>query len=126
MNKRSKGSEYEEKACAYLSINGVRILKQNFRCRYGEIDIIGCDGDTLVFFEVKTRSNFNYGIPSEAINKIKKNHIKKSVEYYLYIHGLLDRYIRVDAIEIVVCNNQYKLMSGYDKIIFLIKNRIKN
>lgn len=110
-NKQTLGKWGEELACEYLEKENYQILERNFSCAQGEIDIITYDLNSkeIVFFEVKTRSNFNYGIPSEAINKIKKNHIKKSVEYYLYIHGLLDRYIRVDAIEIVVCNNQYKL-----------------
>ena len=50
MNNREKGAQKEELVCAYLISEGVRITERNFRCRQGEIDIIGYEGDYLVFF----------------------------------------------------------------------------
>ena len=57
MNLRQKGNTYEEQAEAYLKSTGYRILCRNFRSRTGEIDIIGRDGNYLVFVEVKYRSD---------------------------------------------------------------------
>ncbi len=54
MNKREIGAAYEEAAAVFLEKKGVRILERNFRCRQGEIDLIGRDGEYLVFFEVKS------------------------------------------------------------------------
>ena len=53
MNLRHKGNDYEDQAEAYLKSAGYRILCRNFRCRAGEIDIIGRDGSYLVFIEGK-------------------------------------------------------------------------
>ena len=50
MNKREIGAAYEEAAAVFLEKKGVRILERNFRCRQGEIDLIGRDGEYLVFF----------------------------------------------------------------------------
>ena len=53
MNKRTEGQKYEDAAAAFLEKHGVRILDRNFRCRFGEIDIIGIQNDVLIFIEVK-------------------------------------------------------------------------
>lgn len=57
MNNRTLGSEWEEKAAAYLEARGMKILERNFRCSQGEIDLIGVQGEYLVFVEVKYRQN---------------------------------------------------------------------
>ena len=110
-NKHQLGNSGEKLACEYLEKENYRILEKNFKCSQGEIDIIAYDINKkeIVFFEVKTRTNFNYGIPSESINKIKKMHIKRSIEYYLYKKGFVNAFVRVDAIEIVIHNGAYKL-----------------
>jgi len=56
MNKRDTGNSYEDLACDYLTDQGCRIIKRNFSCRGGEIDIIYKDKEYLVFAEVKYRS----------------------------------------------------------------------
>ena len=110
-NKRILGKLGETLACNYLEKENYKIIEKNFSCSQGEIDIIAYDTTTneIVFFEVKTRSNFNYGIPAESINNLKKMHIKHSIEYYLYKNNLLNKFIRVDAIEIAIHNKEYKL-----------------
>ena len=62
-------------------------------------------------FEVKTRTSFNYGFPSEAVNKNKQNHILRCAKYYLYCNKLEDYFVRIDVIEVVVDmeKNRYKL-----------------
>jgi len=101
----------EELACKYLEKNNYNILERNFKCMQGEIDIIAFDNSNkeLVFIEVKTRTNFNYGIPAESINHIKQQHIQNSVKYYLYLKNIQNIFIRIDVIEIVVNKNVYKL-----------------
>ena len=103
----------EDAACKYLEKNNYKIVERNFCCRQGEIDIVAFDikNDELVFVEVKTRTSFNYGFPSEAVNKNKQRHILNSVKYYMYCKGLEDRFIRIDVIEIVIDmkNVRYKL-----------------
>lgn len=83
MNRRKQGTFYEQATKEFLCQNGVEILEMNYRCRIGEIDIIGKDAECLVFFEVKYRKNVDFGSPFEAITKKKQNTIIKVANYYL-------------------------------------------
>ena len=62
MNRRKIGESYEEAAGVYLQKKGIRLAEKNFRCRQGEVDLIGWDGEYLVFFEVKYRRTCDGGI----------------------------------------------------------------
>lgn len=95
----------EEKTVKYLEDLGYIILARNFNTYRGEIDIVAKDKDEYVFIEVKTRTSDNYGIPREAVNKKKKNHIIKSSEYFIYKYKLENRNIRFDVVEVYVYRN---------------------
>jgi len=88
LNKRTVGTEYESRACAYLEEHGIRVLERNFRSRHGEIDIIALDGDTLVFAEVKYRRTNDLGYPQEAVTASKQRTIMKTAAVYLMLRGL--------------------------------------
>ncbi len=94
------GKEGENEATRYLESQGYKIIQRNFECRQGEIDIIAKDKDEYVFIEVKTRQNFHYGVPCEAVNAPKQKHIWKATQYYLYLYKLEDKSIRIDVIEV--------------------------
>ena len=83
----------------YLEKEGYFVMARNFKCAYGEIDIIAVDKQELVFIEVKTRCNRKYGEPCEAVDRIKKKHIKKASMYYISKYHLEDKFIRFDVIE---------------------------
>lgn len=83
-SKRETGMIGEEKAVRFLSEHGVKILERNFRDRDGEIDVIGEEDKTLVFFEVKYRSSGRWGDPAESVNPEKQRTICKTALYYLY------------------------------------------
>lgn len=101
MNTRKIGTEKEEIACSFLTQKGVKIQERNFRCRQGEIDIIGYDGDYLVFFEVKYRKNTSKGSALEAVTYGKQQKICKVSDYYRMIHHCsFDTPIRYDVIAI--------------------------
>lgn len=101
MNKRKIGAEQEERACQYLMKQGVRIMERNFRCRQGEIDIIGYEKEYLVFFEVKYRKDDSKGNASEAVGFRKQRKICRVSDYYRMIHGSpLDTQVRFDVIAI--------------------------
>ncbi len=101
-NKRRVGSKNEEKAAAYLEANGVKIIEKNYRCRTGEIDLIGIDSGCYVFFEVKYRKNSGSGNPAEAVNINKQKKICKVMDYYRVTHGgLKDKDIRFDVVAIL-------------------------
>ena len=84
---RETGQRGEETAVRFLSDRGVRILERNFRDRDGEIDIIGEEDGTLVFFEVKYRSSARWGDPAEAVTPEKQRTISRTARYYLYKTG---------------------------------------
>lgn len=96
------GNNGEKIASEYLEKNHYEIIKRNFRCKQGEIDIIAYDNKNreYVFVEVKTRTNFEYGKPVDSVNKMKQKHIVSATKYYMYLHNLEDKYIRFDIIEI--------------------------
>lgn len=81
-NTRKLGKEYEQLAAAYLEEEGLRILERNFRCRFGEIDLIAEDTGTLVFVEVKCRLTKGAGSPEAAVNYRKQRTICKVSDYY--------------------------------------------
>ena len=108
MNKRLKGSIYEELARNYLKQNGCNILFKNFRSRSGEIDIIARDGKYLCFIEVKFRKDDSYGLPEEAVNYHKQKQICKVSKFYLYSRKIpLDTPIRYDVLSISGSENEY-------------------
>lgn len=82
------GSEYEERTVAYLQEYGVRIVERNFRNRFGEIDLIGYDGEYLVFFEVKYRNSDGSGSGEDAVNAKKRHNICKVSDYYRVLNGI--------------------------------------
>ena len=86
MNKRAVGSEKEAGAAAFLNAHGVKILESNFRCRAGEVDLIGEDHGCLVFFEVKWRRSGVSGDPSEAVDYRKQQKICKVCDNYRMFH----------------------------------------
>ena len=98
-NLRKDGSAHEEKAKAFLEKYGIRIVDMNFRNRFGEIDLIGYEGDVLVFFEVKYRSSNASGYAEDAVNAKKRHTICKVADYYRMLHGIGDfQAIRFDVI----------------------------
>lgn len=101
INTRTIGKEQEELACRYLEKKGVRIQVRNFRCRQGEIDLIGYDGEYLVFFEVKYRKDDSRGSAAEAVGIRKQRKICRVSDYYRMSHKCpSDTAIRFDVIAI--------------------------
>jgi len=77
------GNEAEERACEILRKLGYEIVARNWRCRYGEVDIVARDGDQLVFVEVKARSNRSFGGPEAAVGRVKQRKILATAGQFL-------------------------------------------
>lgn len=91
----------EEQVCAYLLSRGVEIVERNFRSKQGEIDLIGRDGDYLVFFEVKYRASRNKGSAAEAVGYAKQRRICRVADYYCVLHRCTeDTPIRFDVVAV--------------------------
>ena len=100
-NKREKGKVYEEQAACYLRERGFTLLEKNFRCRQGEVDLIGLHEDCLVFVEVKYRSSFLAGRPEEAVDSQKQSRICIASDYYRLTHQTKERcQLRYDVVAI--------------------------
>ncbi len=95
-------------ATSYLKKNNYRIMARNFRLRNGEIDIIGIENpdslknNTLVFFEVKTRTTEEFGTPLESITYFKIKALTRSAEVYKASHHNLPDAMRIDAIAVIL------------------------
>lgn len=101
MNQRkSIGDRAEQVAARYLSRHGVKIIDRNVFSRGGEIDLIGRDGNTLVFFEVRFRGRGALTSAAESIGYRKQQHLLRAAEYYLHRHGQWDQDARIDVIAI--------------------------
>lgn len=99
-----KGMYYEKLACEYLTAQGCIMLEQNFRSRFGEIDLIVRDGEYLVFVEVKYRKNGHMGLPYEAVGSAKQRQIIRTSDYYRLKNGIDDFHpMRYDVVSI--CGN---------------------
>ena len=95
------GSVGESCAVKLLTDHGYKIIEKNFRSRFGEIDIVAMDGDTLVFVEVKARQNTKFGLPEEAVTPAKIRHIKKTADYYSLTHPNLPKKLRIDVVSLL-------------------------
>ena len=80
----------ERLAQRFLRSRGCRILDTNYRCRWGEVDIVAQFQDTILFVEVKTRRSSSYGTPEEAITSAKAQRLIATAETYLDEHNSLN------------------------------------
>lgn len=87
-NKRKLGAKAEQAVKEYLLTHGFEILEMNYRCKQGEIDIIGKEKGYYVFIEVKYRRSTLHGLPQEAVGAGKQRRICRTAQYYLYSHNL--------------------------------------
>lgn len=75
------------------------MLQRNWRCPYGEIDIIAQEGDTLLFVEVKTRRRVHDALPREAVDERKQQRLRQCAELYLELFSP-DAVCRFDVVEV--------------------------
>ena len=96
----SLGKFGEDLAVQYLIDKGYVILERNWRAYRKEIDIIAIDGKDIVFVEVKTRQDDEYGSPEMAVNRQKRSHIYTAASSYYYKHKI-SLEVRFDIISIL-------------------------
>ena len=106
MNTRRFGIIGEKIAQDYLRKKGYEILETNFYTKRGEIDIIAQKDNYIIFTEVKTRTNLNYGTPAMAVNSNKKKHIKFVAKLFLALNRMKEHEIRFDVIEVLIMDGK--------------------
>lgn len=92
-----KGAAAEQRAEAYLTGKGLRLVRRNFRVRGGEIDLVMRDGPTLVFVEVRQRSRADFGGAAESITAVKRARLILAARHFLALTDA-DAPCRFDAV----------------------------
>lgn len=110
-NNRNTGDIGERYACKYLEKQGYNIIERNFRCKFGEIDIIARKKNVINFIEVRTKSSKLFGTPQESIVWKKKERLYNLALTYIGnlkngSYSDMDWRIGVVAVEV---DNEYKL-----------------
>lgn len=96
----------ETLAAKYLTQKGYQIIDRNWRIRGGEIDLVAKIGQTIIFVEVKTRSNSQFGVPEESVGKAKIDFIIRAALHYYAKHPYLPKSYRIDVIAIEIHQGQ--------------------
>ena len=96
------GAFGEQLAVDYLNQMGLRVLARNWRCRYGELDIIAADDATraVVFVEVKTRTGEQYGGVEQAVTPAKVRRLRRLAGLWLAQQQGSWASVRIDVIAI--------------------------
>lgn len=114
-SKKELGTLGERLALDYLKKQGYRIIQTNFKCKFGEIDIIAYHQKAISFIEVKARSTDQFGPPEEAVTRTKQERQKRIAQYYLYKKKIMPEIpCRFDVVSI--------RLSGKEPQINLIQN----
>lgn len=82
-NNLPRGVQAEHLAAQFLQAQGLKLVQQNYSCKYGEIDLIFKDAATLVFIEVRLRGNNNFGGAAASITATKQGRLIRTAQNYL-------------------------------------------
>ena len=96
---KQEGLQGEALVADYLRNNGFQLVAHGYYCRFGEIDLIAWEGNTLCFIEVKTRTNLEMGLPREYVTPAKQKKLRKTALFYLS-EKKLDCFCRFDVAEV--------------------------
>lgn len=97
---KALGAYGEKIAAEFLQKSGMAILDRNWTSRFGEIDLVARDGDTLVVCEVKTRTSNRYGTSSEAVTEAKATRLRTLAEAWLQAHEIGAPRTRIDVVAV--------------------------
>lgn len=104
---QKKGQHFEHFAEHYLKNRGLKLVARNYSCRFGEIDLIMRDGESLVFVEVRYRKNPLFGTALDSITPTKQKKISKTAQHYLQTHDWTKKlFCRFDALGIIGAGDQ--------------------
>lgn len=97
---REFGRNGELLARSHLERSGLRCLGTNYQTRWGELDLICMEGETIVFVEVKRRCDHRFGSPDESVPPWKQSRMVRCAMHYVRRFGLADRMLRFDVVAI--------------------------
>jgi|SRR3989344_7577205 len=115
-SKTEVGRLGEDLARKYLEKKGYKILEQNYRTRYAEIDLVARHKDVLVFVEVRTKIGERFGTPEETLNAKKLQKVKRNAFSYA-AHMKWNKLYRIDAVCIVLAPDRTpKRIAHYENV----------
>jgi len=100
MKKQETGKLGERVALKALQKKGYRILEKNYRCRYGEIDLVARHRNDIVFVEVRSKTGDSFGLPEESITAAKKHKLVATALDYMTNHPRLPENWRIDFVAV--------------------------
>ncbi|MFC8526915.1 YraN family protein [Nocardia sp. NPDC057227] len=101
-DRRTLGAYGEELAARYLETAGMEIVARNWRCRYGELDLIVRTPELTAFVEVKTRTGLGFGVPAEAVTFAKRQRIRRLALLWLAEQERPWRRLRFDVVSVLL------------------------
>ncbi|WP_424809598.1 YraN family protein [Rhodococcus sp. 27YEA15] len=96
------GARGEDLAAVFLIDAGFSVVERNWRCRFGELDIVATVDDRIVFVEVKTRSGLWYGTPAESVTCSKRRRIRMLALQWLAESGRAWSKVRFDVVAVMI------------------------
>lgn len=97
---RARGAGVEAAARDFLLGQGLRAVAANANYRFGELDLVMLDGDTLVFVEVRYRRSAGFGGGAASVDARKRRKLVTAARAFLHVHrGLADATCRFDVID---------------------------
>jgi putative endonuclease len=115
-DKQALGARGEDLAATFLCAAGMEIVARNWRCRYGELDLIVLDGDVTAFVEVKTRSGLGYGTPAESVTFAKRQRIRRLALLWLAEQDGPWRRIRFDVVSVLVAHGRAPVIDHLEAV----------
>ena len=100
----STGQWAEDQAAGHLEQHGLRLIERNFRCRFGELDLIMADADVLVFVEVRFRRSERFGGALESVTRAKQRRLLAAARAYLARRGGGEPRCRFDVVSVTKRN----------------------
>jgi putative endonuclease len=108
--RKQLGESGEEIALRFLKKRRYKIVVQNYRCKFGEVDIIARDPDNILsFIEVKTRSSCTHGTPQEAVHPRKQAQISRVALEFIQRYGLEHHRARFDVVAVQLSSSGYTI-----------------
>lgn len=101
-SRKRLGNAGERLAAERLRQAGYVVRTMNYRCRFGEVDVVAEEDGDIVFVEVKTRRGEAYGLPEEAVTPAKQRKLIAAAQTYLEANGCADASWRVDVVAVAL------------------------
>src|SRR3989304_3470979 len=112
IDKKSLGQKGGEMVLKALEREGTRIMRKNFRCKQGEIDIIAEKKGVVCFIEVKARSSESFGLPEEAVTIWKQRRLLAAAYVYLEKKKIKSKDLRFDIVSVDLNNENARILKN--------------